>query len=185
MKAKRRGLAPVILTLVVTGALPRTAWPVSRVGNNRIGDPAMGFETAVPAGWAFQRSTSDGGVVLASFLVPPGAGAGVGAGPGFGAGYLFVRPSLVDYPDLASASRREASAFFEEAADASWTPISVSDCSLRYVLDDGTTVVGVALWGGGRGITIVAPSSRNALAATRSLITNLQLAQASCPWPAP
>lgn len=143
------------------------------MGNNRIGDSALGFEAAIPRGFVYQRSTVNGGVVLVSLSQAPLLGPEI----------VTVRPASVDYPDLAEKSVAEVESFFEGATDTQWERTEAKDCTLRYISRDGSVFVGVAYWGRGKGVTALGASSRAVSAAVEALVSKLSLSEGACDWP--
>ena len=154
-------------------------YAIFRIGNAYMGSSDLGFTASVIQPFQFVKETADDGAVL---------GASAASTPSSGA-TIVIKPLDKVTPRFNAMSREEFRAVFNSANYVRLSgPIPTglgspkSACVEATVGRDGTHIIGVAHWGGGKGVVFAGPGNSMVYQAITQMLTSIELDEGACEW---
>jgi len=139
----------VIFCMLALTLLSTPAFPIGKTGNNTLYDTRDRLSVNVPADYPSITEYRDGSVILRSIQILPGY---------FDAASFQIFSFRDRYQKLVSSSLEEVKIFFTQANGMSYQVLSESSNKLVLVGQNNSTVVGIVVAPGGRGLVLVGQS---------------------------
>jgi hypothetical protein len=161
-------LFAISVTIACVGLiLPRSAFPIGRVGNGAIGDAVQGYTAQVPLDFN-QISLGDKGSVSlnSNYLFNPEFGL---------TEFIQANPFSENYPELVNANSATVLAYFQSAPQMSYTAVAVPNCSLSLLGEGPNTWVGISTWGNGAGYVLVTAKTDEAKQGILTMLQNTEI----------
>ena len=169
--------------VVLMGALTWApfAHPISRIGNAKVGDIALGFNTDIPAPFFEIHQIATSGLrlqtapTLNSFPVFPALASSA----------FDVLNFDSAYPELkALRSKAEVAQYFRNFGS-TWRPLEIrAGCpnEVAMIADGISQITVVRVWGSGKGIALIGSANSQTRAGMVHLLEAMKINSSACAW---
>jgi hypothetical protein len=130
--------------------LTQQAWPIGRIGNQKLGDPIEGFTAPIPTSFpSVISSASDRGAQLLANAAAPTAGMLT----------MIALPFSKWTPNLVGQSPKQVRQGFENLDQFVFTEVRAPNCATFLLGENSVGFIGIAMWGQDRGYVVTVQKS--------------------------